>query len=713
MLEWSELAVGDRLRIRDRDHVLKHTHIDGVGAGSVVTMLRFEDLGRGRSITFAPEELSQLYCDRELEILRSNVHERDRYPTDVSPIDDTARKRLLYVDAMDRVQPTKNRNEVEALIDKVYAAADFEHKKPSWESVIRWTRERSEPGRRDPKSMRNRHRRGPKGLQQPPEVLEVYERHLRAHFENPVMKPAGVHALVSSDIREINRSRAAYDMKPFRIPCAKTTRNYIAQQTDYENTKRRHGTAVANRMFKPVFDGMAADRLAEIVQIDHTVLDCVVFNDEAGGEPAGRPTIAAAIDLRSRAILAAIVGFEPPSLSTVSALLRSMVTPKLDLPHALDEHSKLTPFMPAALPQTIVADNALENVGRSFPETCTDWGIHLDFTGVGKPEEKGVIERWFRRLNEDCVHSLPGAVPSKPHELKEIDYDPAKHARLTLSELREEILRYIALTYHSTPHQTLKSTPRAVWEERFDKDRPMLPSSLSEFEASLGINVSRSLSRRGIFVNDLRYCSNDVFSLLDDLLPGSKKAKQKNPSVDVTVRYLSDDLSAVFVLNHVRNQYVRIPCLTEGYDTPISLHQHKTMKRWIAERGADSSSEAELAAERAHFERRVQEMLRDKKMRTRTQAARLANGGSGKNTGQQPTGCPPSHLPAETMSQRVDGNKPEKAPTRAKTRSGKRKTPRRRVEDKSTAASTAFASNISYGDVEEAFQGILGGAADE
>lgn len=703
MLEWSDLRPGDRLRIHEREYVFRRVDL----AEARVTGVQLEDIGRARFVTFTPDELTRLYRDRELQILRSNVHEQDRYPTDVSPIDDTARKRLMYVEAMDRVRPTKNQSEVTALIEEVFTAAEFKHKKPSWQTVIRWARERSEPDRRDPKSMRNRHCRGPRGPQQPPEVLEVYDRHLRAHFENPVMKPAGVHALVVADVREINRSRAAYGMEPFRIPSPKTTRNYISRQTDYENTRRRHGAAVANRKFKPVFNGMAADRLAEIVQIDHTVLDCVVFNDEAGGEPAGRPTIAAAIDLRSRAILAAIVSFEPPSLSTVTALLRSIVTPKLNLPHALDEGSKLTPFMPAALPQTIVADNALENVGRSFPETCTDWGIHLHFAGVGRPEEKGVIERWFRRLNEDCVHSLPGAVPAKPHELQEVDYDPVKYARLTLSELREEILRYIALTYHNTPHQTLKSTPRAVWEARFDNDRPMLPSSLAEFEASLGIIVSRSLGRRGVFVNDLRYCSEDVFGLLDDLLPGSPKAKQKNPSVDVTVRFLSDDLSAVFVLNHVRNKYVRIPCITDGYDTPISLHQHRTMKRWVAERGADPSAEAELATERAHFERRVQEMLRDKKMRTRTQAARLANGGSGGNADQQLEEYPQLNLAAETMSQRLHGDKPKKAPTRAKKRGGKRRTPMRPREDNSPAVPPASAQQISYGDVESAFRGIL------
>lgn len=59
------------------------------------------------------------------------------------------------------------------------------------------------------------------------------------------------------------------------------------------------------------------------------------------------------------------------------------------------------------------------------------------------------------------VHLLPGTTFSDSKTKG--DYDPAKHATMTLPEFERWLALEIAC-YHNTRHRTLETAPRAAWQ---------------------------------------------------------------------------------------------------------------------------------------------------------------------------------------------------------------------------------------------------------
>ncbi len=92
---------------------------------------------------------------------------------------------------------------------------------------------------------------------------------------------------------------------------------------------RRARSRAETRVEAPVSEGPRASHVLERVEIDHTLLDLFLV-DEEDRLPIGRPTLTLAIDAYSRMPFGIQVGFEPPSYLAVMGCLLHGILPKVD-----------------------------------------------------------------------------------------------------------------------------------------------------------------------------------------------------------------------------------------------------------------------------------------------------------------------------------------------------------------------------------------------
>src|SRR5690606_6637252 len=128
-----------------------------------------------------------------------------------------------------------------------------------------------------------------------------------------------------------------------------------------------------------------------------------VVHDEHG-EPlfVVRPYLTLAVDVYSRMILGAVLGFDPPSVSTVARCLKQVVRKKEFLwetygydKGGADGWGK---------PFTIIVDNGKEFVSPSFQSACEAAGIDVEWAPIKMPTYKAYVERAFGTLNSILWH---------------------------------------------------------------------------------------------------------------------------------------------------------------------------------------------------------------------------------------------------------------------------------------------------------------------
>jgi len=191
------------------------------------------------------------------------------------------------------------------------------------------------------------------------------------------------------------------------------------------------------RAAEGVRPGPRAGRPLERVELDHTVLDLIVV-DEEDRLPIGRPTVTLALDVYSGLPAGLYVGFEPAGYGAAMRCLLHAILPKED---ARARYGTTHAWPVYGLPETLVVDREPHLVGGDLADACGPLGIHLDPTPVRRPWFKGAIERQFRTQNTGLVHGLPGTTFS--NVLARGEYDADGLACISLTRFREILHVYL------------------------------------------------------------------------------------------------------------------------------------------------------------------------------------------------------------------------------------------------------------------------------
>jgi len=341
--------------------------------------------------------------------------------------------------------------------------------------------------------------------------------------------------------------------------------------------------------------------------MDHARLNCFVV-DERARLPRGRPWLTVCVDLATRCILGFHITFDPPSHMSVARCLRQAVLPKVGLRERYSELKHDWECYGAI--EQLVVDNGQEFHGHALEDMAAYMGTDLEYMPRRTPWFKGVVERLFGTVDQKLFAGLPGYTFRSIAERE--DYDPEKHAVLTMETLQELLTRWVVDDYHQTVHSAIDKTPAQAWRDLEHTIERGLPINAADLDLRLGKTVERTLDHRGVMVSRIWYNSEALAAMRID--HGAK--------LRVTVVWDTDDLGSVSVFDPSTKQPIEVRALRRDYAAGLSEWQHKRIRRRAKAEGrrhADIDTLMEVKAELVEI---VTAALEDKRGRRRGRATR-------------------------------------------------------------------------------------------
>ena len=291
----------------------------------------------------------------------------------------------------------------------------------------------------------------------------------------------------------------------------------------------------ARRQYHSVQLGPQGDEVNKEWEVDHTLLDVFVIDEETG-EIAGRPWLTAIIDRYSRCIVGFSMSFAHPSWASVMDALRIAISRKEPyLRNYVGIKNKWECF---GVPATLVMDHGRDFKSNSMAEAARALGFNLRYTKPKKPWLKGKIERWFKTLAEEIAHTLPGTTFANIHHRK--FYESTDYAVLTIHELNWIVAKWIIDVYHHRRHGKTAHSPAKMWEDAL-VDIPALRDVPDELLVPMmGLVIPRTLRRGGIRYMGLRWDS-EAFSDVRAFLPDSANVQVRIDPLDISTAYVLDE----------------------------------------------------------------------------------------------------------------------------------------------------------------------------
>ena len=452
---------------------------------------------------------------------------------------------------------------------------------PHFTTVARWIRAYSD-SQKDMRSLVNRHLDKGKGVERvAPEVREMVASAIELEYLTPERPSLSeICRLLKGQVALRNATRLpAEALKP---PSYKYLKRAVSELDPYEVCRARYGAHAADIKFRVAGAGVLSPHPLARACMDHTQMDLFVVDGETF-LPLGRPWLTMILDEQSRYVLGYYLGFEQPSSVSMSCALRHAIAPK-----TLDPEVK-SDWDAWGVMDCLIVDQALEFHGRILEGGASRYGITIQYCPRKKPWYKGKIERYFGTLNTGLLSGLKGKTFSSI-ELRG-DYDPAKHAVITLETLRQIVQIWIVDVYHQTIHGELGMTPQQAWLEGLGHDgegeHPVdryLPPSSIQVDSAFSSGSKRSLTHKGIEYDSLFYNSAELGELR--CLWGAE--------ISVEVRVQDEDLGSIVVVSPDGHTLIRVPALDQEYATNLTRWQHKVCKRFKRALAEDSAREIGL-----------------------------------------------------------------------------------------------------------------------
>lgn len=338
-------------------------------------------------------------------------------------------------------------------------------------------------------------------------------------------------------------------------PHINTVRNRVNQiADDLKIRKRLSRNKVHELLHMNEGEFPHADYPLAVVQIDHTLLDIILVDDEHR-LPLQRPWITLAIDVYSRIVVGFYVSFDPPGAVGVGACLSHAILPKENW---LIEHDIDTSWPCWGIPRTVHADNAKEFRGKMLQLACDQYGINLEWRPVARPHFGAHIERLLGTFAKE-IHALPGTTFSNTSQRE--GYDSEKHSALTLKEFEKWFATLVIQQYHQTYHTGIHNTPIKRYEEGILGTKTTkgigLPPRIKD-EETLRLNflpvVERTIQDYGIRIDNVYYYHDVLRVWVNSTVEGQSKLKRK-------FRFRRDprDISNVWFYDPQIETYFAIP----------------------------------------------------------------------------------------------------------------------------------------------------------
>ena len=231
--------------------------------------------------------------------------------------------------------------------------------------------------------------------------------------------------------------------------------NQYVEQQDKKRKARSPGYS-GSRLTHMTRDGreLEVEASNDVWQCDHTRLD-VRLVDEFG--VLDRPWLTIIIDSYSRCLMGFYLGFESPSSQVDALALRHAILPK----SYSSDYGLKNEWNAYGTPTYFYTDGGKDFRSIHITEQVA---LQLGFSCFlrRRPSDGGIVERFFRTLNDSVLRELPGYTGANVQQRpKNVD----RNASITLQYLELILVRYIVDEYNQKADARRKDTSRMqLWE---------------------------------------------------------------------------------------------------------------------------------------------------------------------------------------------------------------------------------------------------------
>lgn len=313
-------------------------------------------------------------------------------------------------------------------------------------------------------------------------------------------------------------------------PDPKTVISRIRAEKSYWLECKQQGAKVARQRFEPRPGSLTVEGALTLIQIDHTLVDLLLVDDNDPSLVIGRPWLTLAIDVSTRAVVGYYLSMHAPSAVSVAMCMAHVMLPK-------PEDAREPGLWPMyGQPVVILVDNGKDLRSFAFQRGCEQHGITLTWRPVRQPHYGAHIERLMGTFMRR-VHTLPGTTFSNAKQRG--NYPSERKACLTFDDFRAWLVEQICHGYHVRRHRALGMPPLMAWERLFKREDgsyalPAIPMDRLTLLRDFFPFVYRRIQRTGVQYARSRYWHESLAPLI-------------HPERTVPVHYDPDDLSRVWV----------------------------------------------------------------------------------------------------------------------------------------------------------------------
>ena len=537
---------------------------------------QLENLRTGQITNHTIQELEEQYVNQKLVFANETIYPPDqikaiamRNRDHVAQLKMSAKEFELikeknaYVKAVELLPTTEIL--MKPAILQVWKKLGEKGEAPHWTTVSRWKKRYLGSGRDGLALIARHHRKGNREPRFPDQVIKIVQDCIEQQYltlERKSVEETLTHAIVK--VERENKMLSAATQLP--LPTRRLVQSNIDKIDAYDKYAARHGQTAAIEKFRAVLHMNVTKRPLECAEIDHTLMDLMVVDDKTG-MPFGRPWVTVCIDRMTRCVLGIYIGFEPPSYLTVTRCLKHAFLPKINLTEVNPdiEHD----WMAHGVMYRLIVDNGIEFHSVSLEKLCLALGIDLQYTPRREAWKKGIVERFNGTLNREVAHTNPGTTFSNIFDKG--DYDPLKHAVITLEELRRKIFIWIVDVYHQRPHSSLNwISPANMWLSSIKREEINVPDNPDRLDAILGTVAKRTLSHVGIQFDGLFYNTNELKAL----------RSRKGSDLDVELRIDEGNLGHIYVIDPDDERTFKVICIHSDYAEGLTRWQHGLCKKY-------------------------------------------------------------------------------------------------------------------------------------
>lgn len=537
---------------------------------------QLEDSRTGRIYEYSLTQLQEMYSKGELVFSKhankgenTNLVAEDKSRTRQREVSqdlwEKAKLRLAYVNAILGLPATEKI--IKSAIAEAQQSLKQNGKAPHWSTVLRWRKQFLHYGKDAFALVDQHHDKGNRRSRYSDEVIHMAQDCIERYYltrERATIEETLDHLVVA--ISRENKQRLPSQQLP--VPTRRLVHRLISQIPSYDRYAARYGKTAANRIFRNKLKHHITQRPLQAAEIDHTKLDIFVIDDDSH-LPLGRPWTTICIDSHSRCILGIYIGFEPPSYLSVGKCLKHSILPKTQLQQEFPEIQNR--WEAHGVMDKLIVDNGLEFHSISLEQACLAFGIELEFTPRKRPWFKGKIERFNGTLSRSLCHSIAGTTFSNIFDKD--DYDPAKHAILTLSNLRLIVHKWIADYYHHKPNRSLDGqSPAIVWNSSIHPEDIQLAHNPADIDMLLGkVIEQKTITHKGVELNGLLYNSPELMQI----------RSQRGDTFKADIRIDESDVGYLYVMLN-QFDYLKVPALNADVHG-ISLWLHTVFRKYAKE----------------------------------------------------------------------------------------------------------------------------------